>query len=216
MRAPIEHAAKNLVVRARQGDQNAIATIIEVRESALAGSPKAKRALSCIKLYISRTPQEASIGAEAEMNLRGINALGPVQGLEHVIELAKGGNDALWAGAVVLSFGDLLLDERIQALADVIPDASDREAFLYAAKNAIHNIASVAKTMMPDTRKVFLAGLCIGVAQSIQKVRTKGGSITRFSPMAGWELGEPLELQPSDITKENPVSKVASLLSGGK
>lgn len=217
---PMVSHAIGVVIRAREGDQNAIALITEVRDAAKAGSKKAAASLKEIMDYITKNPvkvPEASIGAEAQSDLRAIANLGPVDSLPAVINLQKDGDDAVWAGAVLLSQGPILNTPLVDEISAGIADEGDRQVFLYAVNNSHLNVAKEAKTMMPETRRIFIGGLCIGVAQDIQRVRAKGSTITRFSPMAGWELGEDLSLQPAPSSALSVTKALAtSLLDGSK
>src|SRR3984957_730083 len=54
-----EEGATDLVLRARAGDQNAMAIIAQVRESAKNGNPTALKSLRLIKAYITDHPVDA-------------------------------------------------------------------------------------------------------------------------------------------------------------
>ena len=64
----IKVGAENLVLRSRQGDQNAMAMLIAVRKSARQGSPKARVALKVIREYIEDHPptETCEFGYEAK------------------------------------------------------------------------------------------------------------------------------------------------------
>lgn len=70
-RGAIRVGAENLVLRARQGDQNAMAMLIAVRKKARAGAPRAIAALRAIKIYIEDHPptETCDFGYEAKKNV---------------------------------------------------------------------------------------------------------------------------------------------------
>jgi len=67
-RGIVKVGAENLVLRARQGDQNAMAMIIAVRQNARRGSPKARAAFIAIREYIEDHPvsQNCEFGFESK------------------------------------------------------------------------------------------------------------------------------------------------------
>jgi hypothetical protein len=187
----LNSAIESIVIRAREGDENAMALIVSIREQASKGIGKAKKSFALLKNYIEAHPVqllEIDIGAEAEHSLSILKEVGPIVGLPILGELIKSGNDALFAASVILANGTKLASDKIKEIAISITSSNEAELFSYAVCNSTRNIAEEAFGLDKEAKKIFYAGLCIGLAQNIQRVRQPKSIISRFAPMAGWEL----------------------------
>lgn len=191
----ISKEARALVERARLGDQNAMAMIAQVRESALKGSPRAKIAQAVILEQVKRHPVkgpkgEASVmGEDAQNAVSILREKGPVIGLVALFVLCDDGPDAVLAGSVTLANGPALDDERIKTIGAAIEDADVRKAFYYGVAKP-QEVGRVIKSLTSDAQAYLLAGRCVGMARAIQLVRMPGSSLSAFSPQVGWEFGE--------------------------
>lgn len=153
--------ARQLVNRAREGDQNAAAIIVVARENAAKGNPKAQEAIRLIREYIDKNPM-SDVGAEVKTDRT---------------------HPRNWA-AVWLANGPALSNGRIREFMAGFGSDEEAEAFLYAARNWQDD------DMAGDDSGIVDMGRAVGYARAIQKVRMPGSRISEFCPAAGWEFGE--------------------------
>ncbi len=164
-------AVRDVVLRARVGDQNAIATIVETRKAA-ARSPQAQRMVALLQLFIKNNPATGrlNVGNEAIVQRQLVTttqtALAAPSPLHYGASVA-----ALIPGAkgnpiIVLANGPELDDTRVNMIIQAMPEP-ERAGF--------------------STSKI---GYCVMQARRIQSVRSGHAPISSISKMAGWELGE--------------------------
>lgn len=154
--------AGELVERARQGDQNAMAIIALVRDNAKLGQPRAKASAQFLQEYIAAHPV-ADIGHEA-----------------------SAGTDFDWA-IPALAEGIELDADRMNRVASVF-GGEDGRVFLHGA---IHGDKHIKPGMLHHRQKrVHQLGKALGHARRLQNVRKPNSKLSRFSPNVGWELGE--------------------------
>lgn len=179
----LQLAAENLVLRSRQGDQNAMATLAAVKANAKRGSPKAQKALSVIKRYIKKNPNEepSSFGLDEALHeadnpyaiCAAIVCFGPLDFSKLMFRLLEMGDLTERLREIPLTYND-----DAQGWFKRGYSLSDRpQAFL---NQSFH------------TREHYCAsfvGFMCGRALAIQKIRT-GAPISKLSRLAGWELGE--------------------------
>lgn len=187
-----------LVNRARQGDQNAMAMIAQVREASLKGSPRAKIAFEGLTEYIKMNPAQpkavmAGFGAEVVEALQIVDPKNPTPPEAVPTALAvlpNGGKKAVDAGSILLASGPPISSQMISAMGQGIHPAARRIFYFCIAK-----CGSGANKMVAEApaglKTLAMAGRCVGYALKIQMVRLPESIISQFSKMAGWELGEP-------------------------
>lgn len=159
--------AGELVERARQGDQNAMAIIALVRDNSKKGNPRAKCSYEFIHEYIQTHPI-ATFGADSKRR--------------------KARSEYDWA-CPLLANGPALTKTRISQVAGIFGNEEDRRAFLFGVSRAER--AQAAPGALDDAQaKVFKIGKIIGQARKLQAVRQPNSRISAFDPMIGWELGE--------------------------
>ncbi len=208
----MKSGAIGLVHRARVGDQNAVAMIMMVRQSAKAGSARAKQTLRVIKEYIKNHPMpnigRVGFGCTPIMQ-RSINRLHSRIGAEPqsyvrvVTEEVPRIDDAFSAAVTLANTGDLLCDRngkiartqdgnpRIRGLLKKM-NPQCQAAFLYGMESCnkpLHKLEPPAE-FHADAPSALHIGRSIGMARRIQAVRLPHVSIATISPMAAWELGE--------------------------
>ena len=127
-------AVGQLVRRARNGDQNAMAIIAEVAKQAKLGNKKAAYSAELLQQYIDNNPpgsDQFTMGAESE-------------------EI-----DPAFVKAVSLSHGPLLSNARLDALLDEF-DSQDNEAFMYGMAGRIipQSRANFAGRVIGQARKL--------------------------------------------------------------
>lgn len=209
----LEKGAEDLVVRSRNGDQNAMALINEVRKAAARGNVKAQMGFEAIKTYIEKHPteetkkhlqKEGTIGAEARQVLKDLRKVTTktkksIFGVESpatdsdpkdicIIILALptvGGERALNAGCVLLANGPHLTDTRIRQIGEAITDPQLR-AFFY---QNIVNYSPSDDHMPASLNAIAKAGKVVGQARMLQIARLPNTSLSIISPQVGWELG---------------------------
>jgi len=166
--AEVRNGAQNLVRRARQGDQNAIAMIVEIRLAAQdPENAKANQAFQALQDYV-----EASPTAESD----------------------KGGQVPALVQTAVLANGELLTDEQIHAMANAFGDEGMAEVFMFGVEHfrEPQTLIEAAKELehLPEGKRLLHLGRNVGMARNIQAVRMPHVPISEFSSMVGWELGE--------------------------
>lgn len=181
-----QDASRDVVERARSGDQVAMGILAMVRDNAKKGDPKAQQSLRALQKYIDKNPPIA-IGTEAS-DITSPHASQAVAALWK----ADVNNDTIikalplvgfWPGAVALSHGANIDNARLEAISTAMPE-QNRPAFkggvLYWQK----------KTPDLGDEQGWLLGRIIGLARCIQLIRLPHVPIASFCPITAWELGE--------------------------
>jgi hypothetical protein len=179
----LQLAAENLVLRSRQGDQNAMAMLAAVKSNAKRGNPKAQKALTVIKRYIKRNPAEeaASFGLDEALH----EADNPYAICAAIV--CFGPTDSIKLLARLLDMTEL--EEKIQSLCDTYSpelQGNFKEGFNLSNRGQRFFNRTFRRK---DEYYAGLTGLLCGRALAIQKIRA-GGPISKLSRLAGWELGE--------------------------
>ncbi len=181
-----QDASRDVVERARSGDQVAMGILAMVRDNAKKGDPRAQQSLRSLEKYISKNPPIA-IGTEAS-DITSPHATQATAALWK----PDVSNDTIikalplvgfWPGAVALSHGANLDSARLDAISTTMPE-DNRAAFkggvLYWQK----------KTPDLTDERGWLLGRIIGLARCIQLIRLPHVPIATFCPITAWELGE--------------------------
>ena len=216
MALTVEKGAEDLVIRARNGDQLAMATLNEIRKAAQRGNQKAQMGFEAVKAYIQKNPTEANrkamekdvrISGEARQvlkDLRKVTKKSSMMGAENasvpdpatardtcIIVLALptvGGERALNAGCVLLANGPKLTDARIRQIGEAIKDESMR-AYFY--RYIVNYCPTGREPELPSQLDAIAkAGRVIGQARALQIARLPNSPVGLVSPNVGWELGE--------------------------
>ena len=194
--ASVIDAAKEVVERARAGDQNAMGMIAAVRDSAIKGSPRARESQRAILEYIRSHPVQVAdafvhshIGEDAKQALAMVRRRGPVLGLVALFVLAEDGPDAMLTGSTILANGPPLTNPRVAAIGEAIEDDDERRLF-YAGVCFKRITPKFLHLCKPEKRPIVNAGKCVGMARSIQQVRLPNSKLGAFSPAVAWEHGE--------------------------
>ena len=208
----LESGAKDLVVRSRNGDQNAMAMIAEVRKAAQRGSVKARMGFEAIKQYIEKNPTaenaetrkwDRTIPSDAQKTLRdlrdavkgqigsasrmGAEGSDPELTCRILLALPKtGGERTLNAGTVALANGPKLTDARIRQIGSGFGDEALRELFY---KHIVRFHPSMADEVAEQLQPIVGAGQIVGQARALQVARLPNSPLSMVSPQTGWELG---------------------------
>lgn len=198
----LEQAAIELVLRARQGDQNAIGTIVAVRENAERGNPTSQQALSCIEKYAKSHPvREYVTFGEEKLREDRADVLGNAasQGLQNdYVSTVKGqipslARCCLPKAVTLLADGPTLL--RNDAAKPLIIEIAEtltpeqRKAFSAGVKHA-RRAAPLMRGLPPDCKDALILGVVIGMARKVQAIRVDSAPIRILCPYVAWELGE--------------------------
>lgn len=181
-----QNAARDVVERARSGDQVAMGILAMVRDNAKKGDPKAQQSLRALEKYINKNPPNV-IGTEASditsphapqaaaaLWRSDVNDETLVKALPLV---------GFWSGAVALSHGPNLDGERLDTLSNAVTE-ENRPAF----KGGI--IYWQKKTPDLNDERGWLLGRIVGLARCLQLIRLPHVPIATFCPITAWELGE--------------------------
>jgi hypothetical protein len=214
MALTLESGARDLVIRARSGDQNAMGMIAEIRKKAATGHAKAKAGFEAIHAYIRKNPtaenkaridKDSTIGSEASGVLRdlhrNVKRSGSSMGAEGdatseaaqtcymLLALPKmGGERALNAATVTLANGPQLTDGRIRAIGNAIPNEDARRLLF---KFIIAYCVNGQEEDMPAQLLPYVkAGQCIGQARTLQMLRMPATPIAKLNSLTAYELGE--------------------------
>lgn len=213
MALTLKSGAEDIVIRARNGDQNAMGMIAEVRKAAKAGNAKAQMGFEAIRDYIARNPtkenriateRDCVIGAEGVRVIRDLKKITKrsLMGAEGssdepresimtcliLLALPKtGGERTLNAGTVALANGPKLDDKRIRLIGEGIKD-EDLRSFFY--ENIVRYVPSNEAEIPPQLQPIATAGQVVGQARALQIARLPNSPVSLVSPQVGWELGE--------------------------
>jgi hypothetical protein len=192
--------AAELVDRARDGDQNAMALLQRVGENARKGVPRAQVAFSLCQEYMN-THGPNTFGAE-RTQVRGL--LGTVSNAIKVRKEPLEYSTALHAllpgiltivdpsdAAVIIANGPQLYGKdnaRLTAILAAFPTEDERKAFTAGASTDHVNIA-LQKVSHP-LKPACAIGYIVGLARRIQLVRLPETPISAFSKDVAWELGD--------------------------
>jgi hypothetical protein len=184
--------AKDLVERARLGDQNAMAILEEMGKNARNGNAKARSAYSIVMEYIRRNPVETVIGVE-ESNVLGVlkDPANPIdQLLSALTKIPALGSQNLINVACVILADTTPWNDQNCATADKCLNGAPQSLFRYGFtfSNRGASIQQVVDTM-PEAVGFLCAGHCIGTARKIQMIRHRNAPLVILSPDIGWELG---------------------------
>ena len=209
MAQSIENHARDLVIRARAGDQLAVAMIGEVALSAKNGSARAQKSSKAIARYIDHNPT-AKAGATGPMI--GAEVVGALSALQHITRRAKanegrfgheahestclllvtlpmvGGERAMRVGSTILSDGPLLTPQRIGGISGSLRDPAFQDYFMTGVNDGRGRID--LDNLDRIVRPFVAAGQTLGAARLVQIVRRPAAPLSVLDPMVAWELGQ--------------------------
>lgn len=166
-------AAAQLVRRARNGDQNAMALIACVRDAAEKGNTKAIISARFMHEYIKTHP----VGDTSEF------------GIEHVIPRRTPlPSDPATAAAVALSHGPILSRAWLERFVHAAHFGAEE---VHAFKHGV--MGRRMRNPNEKIQKANHAGRLIRHARKLQAVRMPNTAVSRFDANIGWELGEDIE-----------------------
>lgn len=193
--------AKELVDRARAGDQNAMAMLQKVGENARAGDPKARAGHDQVLSYIQKNPVKSAYDPRASQALGILKEPSNPEGaildvLVSLPDLPDVGR-AIQAACVILSKGRPWNKPRVQ-LVDSLLTPPAQEPFRYAFDHALEpqSLASAREQCDPELSGYLCAGHCIGLARKLQLLRLPQVPASSLCEGIAWELGPSRANQP--------------------
>lgn len=186
--AGVKRGAACLVIRSREGDQNAMGILFMLGKQAKQGNRKAARAVQEIQRYIQANPVKSSFGAEVPNDgplLKKLNHFTQTDdNREYCMAVVKLVPLCSERAITILSHGpDVFHDElRLQCLSTSFGGEDETGAFGYGL---------IGEEIDPQTdgqAKAWHVGRCIGLARKIQAVRI-GAPLGVLNPRVAWELG---------------------------
>ena len=210
MAQSIENHARDLVIRARAGDQLAVAMIGEVAESAKRGSAQAQKASEAIARYIDRNPTARP--GERNAPIVGAEVVSALSALQRITQRAKqnegqfgheahettclllvtlpmvGGERAMNVGSTILSNGPLLTPGRINGITQSLRDPAFQDFFMTGVNDGKRRID--LDNLDRIVRPFVAAGQTLGSARLVQIVRCPEAPLSVLDPMVAWELGQ--------------------------
>lgn len=192
----IKTSVANLVQRARQGDQNAMAQIAMVGKNAKKGNKRAQFTAKELQEYIDSNPPVSRMGKEVDRTpvfrslKNGVKSNKYCTAILTLCPRVGTNKDDMRACCVIIAGGPPLNNHRIKSLGAAFGD--DAPLFYHGVKhhNDSKEISTFAADIEPEAKKVLHTGCCVGMARSLQLVRMDDTPITPYCADAGWELGE--------------------------
>jgi hypothetical protein len=194
----VEEGAAQLVERARQGDQNAVAMICAVRDNAKKGVVQAKQGYAALSAYISKHPMKnpVSFGEELARN-RHCDVIcqemtaGFGEDYTGTVKKEVPGIAALSVpkAVVTVANGPNLLQDGACNLFHDVRDSfteSEQKAFILGIKHGLNELDRIPK----DLQVPFIVGHVLGTARKIQAVRHPRAPLSILSARLGAEFGE--------------------------
>lgn len=194
----VADGAMQLVERARQGDQNAIAMICSVRDNAKKGDPKARRGYQALKQYIEKHPAKnvPTFGEELAHNRAcDVVCREMVAGFgEDYSETVKAQLPSIAAmslpkAIVTCANGPTLLQDGAQNLLNDVRDSfseQEQQAFVLGLRHGLSELDRIPKPLQAP----FIVGHVLGTARRIQAVRHPKVPLSILSSRLGHEFGE--------------------------
>jgi hypothetical protein len=199
-------AAENLVERARQGDQNAMAMLMMIRQAAQAGKPRAKIAYDILRVYIKDhpsvgtprqlpKPQRRSQAEVFQAVKKAVQTNNPLHYGTAIVSLVPSSGTTVEDATVmgtILANGPPLTRARIQAILGALEDPGSRRILTTAIRlsDKLGDLLKLSKQLPPEGRRALRIGYSLGLAQRLQQVRLPETPMSVYSQMVAWELGE--------------------------
>lgn len=170
-------AAEALVIRARCGDQNAMAIIGLVSLNARKGMARAQTAFKALQSFIEKNPPQVdTVSGEPAGYLSTIGA------------------NSINRAAVKLANGPALTNQRVGDMVAIFggPGSKKRRVLFHGISRFGNeqDLRALSTRLDESERALLDFGRSIGMARGVQSVRAPNGRIANMSTDAAWELGE--------------------------
>lgn len=182
-----EQGGIELVDRARLGDQNAVAMLIEVRKNAAKGVDRAKRAYGAALAHAKgqRPPEPPAVHGD------------PLQAMKQAAK--KSTNVPTYLATVriapfapsrpaaeMLSRGPLIGKDVLSLIGSTFGSDDQKRAYEYGVVGPDKGVEQALLRSKPQYRRALMTGHIVGLARRLQAARA--GNIAAISPKAHWEL----------------------------
>lgn len=218
--ARMEAAAHDLVDRARLGEQNAQATLIQIREAAQSDNPRAKAAYEMCVNYANKQPLSQSLVGPDRREAKRLGTPnadkmldGPVTALGRAVAKAQnaphyaatvlshvpavgGDMQSSQCAATALSHGPAINDNLLVTIKGAIGPAHAQSMFVAGVKLSANprKVLEFAKAVAQKTKDgSLLQALQTGYTVGLAKrlqAIRKGAPLKIFSVLVAWEMGE--------------------------
>ena len=190
--------ARDMVDRARAGDQNAAAQIMVVRDKARSGDPQYQIAAKMLYQYMLANPvKNVQMSGEEVYKLgilRAADQNDPFVVASTLYSLPEYKHpELIRAATVALSHQQPWNNSRVRILEQAFPNEDAQSLFRYGVANGPDGkkIKPLAQRLHPSQIGSLCAGYCVGTARRIQLARLPKAPVSRvMGPDIGWELGE--------------------------
>jgi hypothetical protein len=200
-----KQGAAELVLRARNFDQNAMAMLKEVADNAAKGDPVAASALEHVKAYIAAHPAEESgeidaphLGRTESLpgsgSARSLGILkdprnAPETLVKALAEIPRVGvREDVTTACSILAVGPTLTDEVLSALFEAAGPWKSTVAYGFENAGDEARLAEANRSVTPHGGAGYLcAGHCLGMARRIQEAAR--GHVAAIGAEVAWEMG---------------------------
>lgn len=192
----IPDAAGALVERSRQGDQNAIAMICQIRDAAARGEPRAQQTAAELQKYIKKHPTDNQMGYETETDAMANEILACFGAEQDYLEIMTQkvlplAHEDIKKAIVTVSHGPILFptngESLVRQIGEALPEGEVREAFKLGATEAATALNAM-QGMNHDMQHALILGYVLGKARALQLVRIPEIPVKVQSELAGCEL----------------------------
>jgi hypothetical protein len=182
----VKDAARDVVERARAGDQVAMGILAMVRDNAKAGDPKARKSFKVMEDYIRHHPPQ-NFGvcdvthSESLRALWSLNAMPPQMAVDAVV--AETPKVKFWQAVVAIVHGPKD-DSLVSGVAKEMPlESLERKSFM-------RGIQWNKEKPTEAVTGFWNLGRMFGIGRAIQRLADNSIPIAVFCPVTAWELGE--------------------------
>ena len=191
-----KQGAAELVERARNYDQNAMAMLKEVADNAARGDATAQSALTQVKAYIAAHPAQ-EVESTADPSGESARCLGvlkdprnaPATVLKALANLpAVGVKEDVTTACSILAVGPALTGEYLAALCEAAGPWKSTVKFGIECAGDEDKLGQANREVTPKGGAGYLcAGHCLGMAARIQQAAA--GNVGAIGPEVAWEMG---------------------------
>ena len=184
-----EQGGIELVERARLGDQNATAMLVQIRKNAEKGVERAKRAFEAALAHArGKAPpakRPAQVGADP---LRSMKRAAPrVKNAQQYLAVVSAAPLApSLPAAELLSRGPAIGADVLSLIGSTFGSEPEKKAYEYGVIGPRQGVQQALVKSAPPYRRALMTGHIVGLARRMQAART--GNIAAISRKAAWEL----------------------------
>lgn len=184
----VEEGARELVDRARLGDQNATAMLVRVRANAMKGVKRAQQAYTAALAHAkgqapARSPSKVGADPLKQIKRAAPQVKTPSQYLMLVGALPFCPEAP---GAEILSRGPVLGKDVLTFIGSTFGSDGEKRAYEYGVMSTTEGFRRAFAGAKPPFRRALQTGRVVGLASRVQAARA--GNIAAISKKAAWEL----------------------------